>query len=204
MQPESAAKIEEECDNSPRNPRLTSPAFGASISTLSRRLILARASSQAAFGDVEAVLTQIGQMLGQALIAGFQSQLSRPGAARPAATAPALPARRGPGRPPRSAAEAACIVPGCQRRSVAKKLCPTHYRKAGHLNMSGTLTEAQLALLARDGRAVRWEKAAKAKTPAKVAKQAKTAPKQAKTAPKAPKKSAKPAKKSAEPAKKSK
>jgi hypothetical protein len=138
---------------------------------------LARASSQAAFGGFEAVLTQIGQMLGQALIAGVQSQLSRPGAALPAATATALPARRGPGRPPRSAEEAACIVPGCHRRSVAKKLCPTHYRKAGRLGMDGTLTEAQLALLARDGRAVRWENAAKGKAPKKAAKPVKKAAK---------------------------
>ncbi len=136
-------------------------------------------------------------MLGQALIAGVQSQLSRSTAALPAATATALPVRRGPGRPRRSAAEAACIVPGCHRRSVAKKLCPTHYRKAGRLNMNGTLTEAQLALLARDGRAVRWEKAAKATAPKKAAKPA-TKPA------KAPKKAAKPATKAAKPVKKSK
>jgi hypothetical protein len=165
---------------------------------------LARASSQAAFGGVEAVLTQIGQMLGQALIAGVQSQLSRPGVALPAATATALPARRGPGRPPRSAAEAACIVPNCHRRSVAKKLCPTHYRKAARLHMNGTLTEAQLALLARDGRAVRWENAAKATMPKKAAKPAKKATKPAKKATQPAKKAAKPAKKAAKPAKKSK
>ncbi len=56
--------------------------------------------------------------------------------------------------------------------------------------MNGTLTEAQLALLARDGRAVRWEKAEKAQAPKKAAE--------------SPKKAAKPAKKAAKPAKKSK
>ncbi len=130
---------------------------------------MANANPQVALHGFENLLTQMGQMLGQALVAGVQSQLSHPGA--PSLSVANLgPARRGPGRPPRSPAEAACLVPNCNRRSVAKKLCPTHYRKAARLNMHGTLTAAQLAFLARDGRAVRWERAAKARPPRKVAK----------------------------------
>ncbi len=67
----------------------------------------------------------------------------------------ALP--RGPGRPRRSDAEARCLVPNCHRRSIAKKLCPTHYRKARRLEMKPPFADRHLAQLARDGRAVRWE-----------------------------------------------
>jgi hypothetical protein len=129
---------------------------------------VAHANPQVAFHGFETLLTQMGQILGQALVAGVQSQLSHSGAASLGAAA-LTPVRRGPGRPPRSAAEAACLVPNCGRRSVAKKLCATHYRKAARLHMHGTLTDAQLAFLARDGRAVRWENAAKARPPRKVA-----------------------------------
>jgi hypothetical protein len=148
---------------------------------------MAQANNQAAGKSwLEKLAFDIGQSLGQALAERVKG-VSSPASTKSVAAAPA---RRGPGRPPRSAAEAACIVPGCSRRSVAKKLCPTHYRKAGRLNMTGTLTESQLALLARDGRAVRWENAAKAKkAPApKPAKPAKPAAKSSKKAGKSSKK----------------
>ena len=133
-------------------------------------------ASSSLFGnsDLERVIYEIGQRLGQAMVEGLKSTLAHAGpVAHAAAPAAAAAPRRGPGRPPRSAAEAKCIVPGCVRRSVAKKLCPTHYRKAGRLNMKGALTESQLEVLRKDGRATRWETVkAKASKPAKIAKKA--------------------------------
>jgi hypothetical protein len=123
---------------------------------------MSRASSSAVAG-IEGLFHEFGQRLAQSILDGLNSKLahagSRVAAAAPAAAAP----RRGPGRPPRSAAEAKCIVPDCNRRSVAKKLCPTHYRKAGRLDMNGTLTAADLEVLRKDGRATRWENAKKGK-----------------------------------------
>ena len=71
--------------------------------------------------------------------------------------------KRGVGRPARTDAEAKCLVGPCHRRSVAKKLCPVHYRKAGHLKYAPPFSKAQLANLAKDGRATRWQKAGKRK-----------------------------------------
>ena len=65
---------------------------------------------------------------------------------------------RGPGRPRRSDAEAACVVPGCTRRSIAKRLCNSHYRKAKRLGIKSKPTAKQLAVLKADGRATRWAK----------------------------------------------
>ena len=49
--------------------------------------------------------------------------------------------------------DAACIVPGCSRRAVSKKLCSSHYRKAGRLKFYDDLSAEQLRELAKDGRA---------------------------------------------------
>jgi hypothetical protein len=69
------------------------------------------------------------------------------------------PVSRGPGRPRRSDAEAKCLVGACSRRSVANKLCPVHYRKAKHLKFKPPFSAKQLAILAKDGRSLRWAKA---------------------------------------------
>jgi hypothetical protein len=122
---------------------------------------------------IDEALQQIGLAIGRHIAEGIQEALAggraggsvpaRRGPGRPpkAATAAGRPTKRGPGRPRRTDAEAACLVPGCGKRSVAKKLCPTHYRKASRLHYGDNLSAAQLANLAADGRATRWKKGKK-------------------------------------------
>jgi hypothetical protein len=104
-----------------------------------------------AHNGLEQLVYEIGQRLGQVMVDGLHSRLAQ--------SSPALP-RRGPGRPRRAGTGADCLVPRCGRSAVAKKLCPTHYRKAHRLKMGKKLTAANLAELAEDGRKTRWEKAA--------------------------------------------
>lgn len=62
------------------------------------------------------------------------------------------------GKPP-------CSVPDCGRSQIAKKLCPTHYRKANRLSFDGPeYTAIQLATLGEDGRSTRYANAAAATT----------------------------------------
>lgn len=104
---------------------------------------------------LEQLIFDIGQKLGRAMVEGLRPTLSN---SKAGAAVGVAPIKRGPGRPPRSASEAKCLVSGCHRRSVAKKLCPTHYRKAGRLQMTGALSASDLAILKEDGRATRWAK----------------------------------------------
>lgn len=101
--------------------------------------------SQVASGGsaLERMVFEIGQRLGQALLAGVKA--AKPRGAKAGA------GRRGPGRP-RAAAGPACVVPECGRRGVARGLCATHYRKARRLGFGETLSASQLEELAQDGR----------------------------------------------------
>ena len=84
----------------------------------------------------------------------------RPPKSVPAAATPtkgAAPPKRGPGRPPKNAVTP-CLVIGCGRKTVAKGLCQGHYRKAVRLGVAKKLDKANLAKLAKDGRATRWAK----------------------------------------------
>ena len=99
-------------------------------------------------GALERIVFEIGQRLGEALLRGVQASAAQAQNGRKG--------RRGPGRPKGSANGGSCVVPNCGRRSVAKGLCATHYRKARRLNLSETLSAAQLSELAQDGRKTRF------------------------------------------------
>jgi hypothetical protein len=63
------------------------------------------------------------------------------------------PAKRGPGRPPKTD-HVACLA--CTRNASAKGLCPSHYRKARRLEFTGSkLTKTQIKRLSQDGRTLR-------------------------------------------------
>jgi hypothetical protein len=108
---------------------------------------------------------QLGASLAQTVVAGMRSTV---GNATGVATSEAQPAiRRGPGRPPKAAGGTAsaiaangtgCRVPGCSRKAEARRLCGSHYGKAQRLKMKlDALSDADLKLLALDGRALRWQ-----------------------------------------------
>ena len=123
-----------------------------------------------AIGRTTSSLDELLQSLGQQIAS---SLLQRLGAAAPSAVGAAgsvgdlgssAPTRLGPGRPRKAAAAAgastpvpSCRVPGCVRKAEARRLCGSHYGKAQRLKMKlDALTEANLKLLALDGRALRW------------------------------------------------
>jgi hypothetical protein len=99
------------------------------------------------------LLASLSAYIAHAVVAGAMSVI---GGAR--ATAVAAPGKRSAGRPPK-ANHTPCVVPGCGKKTVAKGLCQSHYRKAGHLKMNMTkLSSGDLKTLAADGRATRWAK----------------------------------------------
>jgi hypothetical protein len=104
-----------------------------------------KGSGVAAAGSsaLERMVYEIGQRLGQALVAGVKAAAPR--------GKTASPGKRGPGRP-RAAAGPSCVVPDCGRRGVARGLCATHYRKARRLGFGESLSGSQLDELSQDGR----------------------------------------------------
>jgi hypothetical protein len=112
---------------------------------------------------LEQLVYDIGQRLGQVMVDGLRQGLSRAAPVVASASASSHPTgliKRGPGRPKRVGGPAACLVPGCGRRGVAKGLCATHYRKARRLKFGETLSTSQLNELAQDGRKTRFSKKA--------------------------------------------
>ena len=54
-----------------------------------------------------------------------------------------------------------CVIPGCKRSAVAKRLCHTHYRKAAREGLTAKIQKGDkraLAKMTEDGRATRWLK----------------------------------------------
>ena len=126
--------------------------------------------------NLDAILQALASRLADAVVAGMNSAIARAsvgpavtpttkGPGRPpksVGTSPSVstrtaPARRGPGRPPKSGGKA-CLVSDCGKKTIAKGLCAGHYRKANRLGVSNKLDKANLAKLAKDGRATRWAK----------------------------------------------
>jgi hypothetical protein len=99
----------------------------------------------------QSLATAIAARLSEALVASMSSAL-----ASAPRTAAAAPVKRGPVRPPSGGK--ACLVSGCGKKPIAKGLCAGHYRKANRLGVASSLNPANLAKLAKDGRATRWAK----------------------------------------------
>jgi hypothetical protein len=124
---------------------------------------------------VQALVSTFASRLSETLVAGMNAAM-----ATAAITTEALPAKKGPGRPPKAVHTAAsgatsptpakrgpgrppsttgktCLVPACGKKAIAKGLCQSHYRKATRLKLK-KFDAASLAKLKQDGRATRWAK----------------------------------------------
>lgn len=126
--------------------------------------------------DLDTIIRALASRLSEAVVAGMNTAIARASAESSAPTAkkgpgrppksaaasasvstPASPTKRGPGRPPKVGGKG-CLVSGCGKKTIAKGLCAGHYRKANRLGVANKLDKANLAKLAKDGRATRWAK----------------------------------------------